>query len=269
MKSVKNCLVCGIEFTPHRTNSVGKYCSRACTDAARRIIKTCPVCGKAFRPSRAEYVVCSRACAMQRRKGIPTTPRQERICQHCGKPFGADRKPSSTSGQRYCSPECFNASKKEQRSCPTCGKVFVTSIAKPLTYCCHRCADDAKIRAVSKACPVCGKVFSYPPSRKAKFCSRECEYNSRPQHNQRIMRGKNWKGQRTHALRRDGYRCCICGCKAKRYEKRTIDVHHIRPYRLFNGDYLSANALTNLITLCRQCHVKVERYGFPCPQPLF
>jgi predicted HNH restriction endonuclease len=47
-----------------------------------------------------------------------------------------------------------------------------------------------------------------------------------------------------------------------------LHVHHIRPYKEFNGNYWEANDLRNLITLCYTCHHKVERSGLPCPQPL-
>jgi len=75
--------------------------------------------------------------------------------------------------------------------------------------------------------------------------------------------GPNWPEQRDRARARDGYRCTVCG--ARETEGRQHDVHHIRPFRSFgyipgvNENYLLANRLENLRTLCRSCHQKVER----------
>lgn len=75
-------------------------------------------------------------------------------------------------------------------------------------------------------------------------------------------RGPNWVQQRARARARDGYRCAQCGAPER--EGRQHDVHHIRPFRSFawiegeNDNYVSANMLENLITLCPACHRKVE-----------
>jgi 5-methylcytosine-specific restriction endonuclease McrA len=66
--------------------------------------------------------------------------------------------------------------------------------------------------------------------------------------------GKNWSEQREKALNRDNYRCCLCGGQNK------IVVHHIKPVRDFNvkEEYEAMNEISNLVTLCRYCHTKVE-----------
>jgi len=75
--------------------------------------------------------------------------------------------------------------------------------------------------------------------------------------------GPNWPEQRDKARARDGYRCVLCG--APEPPDQQHDVHHIRPFRTFgyipgvNENYLLANRLENLRTLCRSCHQKVER----------
>jgi 5-methylcytosine-specific restriction endonuclease McrA len=68
-------------------------------------------------------------------------------------------------------------------------------------------------------------------------------------------RGENWKEAREDALVRDSRKCRTCG------SKRGLAVHHIRAYREFRGDYLAANQLSNLKTLCGSCHAKEE--GLP------
>ena len=74
--------------------------------------------------------------------------------------------------------------------------------------------------------------------------------------------GPNWLTQRQRARERDGYRCCNCGLLEA--PGREHDVHHIRPFRTFdyrpteNENYIAANALPNLITLCPECHRRLE-----------
>jgi DEAD/DEAH box helicase domain-containing protein len=74
--------------------------------------------------------------------------------------------------------------------------------------------------------------------------------------------GPNWATQRQRARERDGYRCRHCGVPEGR--DREHDVHHIRPFRTFdyrpgqNENYLAANDLSNLITLCPECHRRLE-----------
>jgi DEAD/DEAH box helicase domain-containing protein len=73
--------------------------------------------------------------------------------------------------------------------------------------------------------------------------------------------GPNWAAQRQRARERDGFRCRLCG---RPEEVREHDVHHRRPFRTFdyrpghNVNHIMANALPNLITLCSECHRRVE-----------
>ena len=75
--------------------------------------------------------------------------------------------------------------------------------------------------------------------------------------------GPNWPAQRDAALARDGHRCRHCGAYER--EGRQHDVHHITPFRSFgylpgaNDLFKFANVLENLITLCPNCHHRVER----------
>jgi predicted restriction endonuclease len=50
-------------------------------------------------------------------------------------------------------------------------------------------------------------------------------------------------------LKRDGYRCKICGRSPKDYVDIELHVHHIIPW----GDGAITD-LDNLITLCKTCH---------------
>lgn len=60
------------------------------------------------------------------------------------------------------------------------------------------------------------------------------------------LRGKGWNTIRTQVIRRDDYTCQQCGSKEE------LEVHHIVTYR----NKKNFNKLTNLVTLCRECHKK-------------
>jgi len=65
--------------------------------------------------------------------------------------------------------------------------------------------------------------------------------------------GDDWEAIRLLIYKRDNFQCKMCGITMNEYGK-AMDVHHIIPF-LYSGD----NSLKNLITLCRNCHTKVER----------
>lgn len=72
--------------------------------------------------------------------------------------------------------------------------------------------------------------------------------------------GALWKSRRNERRELDGYECQRCGIAEADYHDRTgrgLDVHHIRPVNDFD-DPEDAHELTNLITLCRQCHAVLE-----------
>jgi DEAD/DEAH box helicase domain-containing protein len=74
--------------------------------------------------------------------------------------------------------------------------------------------------------------------------------------------GPNWDEQRRRTRERDEFRCRHCG--RSEAPGREHDVHHLRPFRTFdyrpgcNENYLAANALANLVTLCPDCHRRLE-----------
>jgi 5-methylcytosine-specific restriction protein A len=66
-------------------------------------------------------------------------------------------------------------------------------------------------------------------------------------------RGKGWVEARLSAVERDKGVCQSCG----KVVGRSISVHHIKPFRLFDN-IKDANALDNLICLCQSCHMRIE-----------
>lgn len=71
--------------------------------------------------------------------------------------------------------------------------------------------------------------------------------------------GASWNRQQRAARRRDGYRCQRCDISQSELD-RALDVHHLRPFRLFGVErHEEANALDNLVSLCRTCHPVAEK----------
>jgi DEAD/DEAH box helicase domain-containing protein len=74
--------------------------------------------------------------------------------------------------------------------------------------------------------------------------------------------GPDWKQASQAARQRDEFRCRQCGAEER--PGQAHDVHHIRPFREFgylpgeNRNDQIANALDNLITLCKTCHARAE-----------
>lgn len=72
-------------------------------------------------------------------------------------------------------------------------------------------------------------------------------------------RGSMWHEAREAIRQRDGNACRLCGRTKVSAPKGYLVVHHIRA---FQGDEARDNEPSNLITLCRRCHLSVERgYG--------
>ena len=173
--------------------------------------------------------------------------------------------------------------------CEFCGATFETYRSRPGRFCSSLCRSKFGARQkrpnrqpvdnVMYCCDWCGKSFVIHRCQLGRtpyhHCCRECANNhnseqKRGEGNPNYTggtkfpnRGSNWYMQRRAALRRDGHVCAICGKK-----RGKMDVHHIRPYKEFNGDYLAANDLSNLIVLCRRCHAGVDKRGKPCPVKL-
>lgn len=146
----------------------------------------------------------------------------------------------------------------------------------------------------SKKCSTCNKVFEYWPSVRpdAKYCSRKCQNSSvkmrrlsseRGRRNKGRLSGKknpNWKGGiyplyetirkmiemkvwRDKVYRRDNYTCQICMDN----KGGNLNAHHIIPFYKIIKNFKSIEEarnckllwnINNGITLCRECHKKVE-----------
>lgn len=191
------------------------------------------------------------------------------ICIVCEKEFVSHRG-KGRNEDKCCSRECRVKSRDNIKRCPTCGKEFRTTVANIKKYCSKECVVYSGRKSdISKKsvfiCIWCKKEFTEWTYRKPTLCSNQCrsEYGGSVRGKQLykpdsvIGRGMNWKKQAKLARIRDEYTCQVCG-KDGWTDKFKVQVHHIIPYRLFNGDYEKANNLDNLISLCPSCHPKVE-----------
>lgn len=196
-----------------------------------------------------------------------------RLCQVCGKKL--PRK-----NGKYCSKKCYGADKRQFKPCVICGKPLPKWPLVKKT-CSRECflklrsqvnsgENNPRYKGViTKICPYCGEIFTHRRTEAPrKYCSKECSIlagaalRRNPNHwrykgDRKRDKGQNWGQQSAKARRRDNYTCQLCGLTEAQLGQR-LDVHHVRPYVLFNGDWESANHLDNLTSYCRSCHVKVE-----------
>lgn len=171
-----------------------------------------------------------------------------KTCEICGNQFRT--KLCHYESRRTCSKKCL-------------GKLFsVEHIGKGNPH-----YKNAKKTAV---CKFCGTEFSYWPSvrKNAACCSRECagrykslvmvgENSTNWKGGNQSYYGSNWHINQDAARQRDNYTCQNCGITEDILNRR-LDVHHLKPFRVCH-DYLEANKLSNLISLCQSCHKLAEK----------
>ncbi len=163
-------------------------------------------------------------------------------------------------------------------------------------FCSQKCMDEwnAQHRSGHQAanwkggapkvnCAVCGHATETTHYRLARnkqhFCSRTCKARWASQNTSGANSwhwkggeidyyGPNWNTQQREARKRDKYTCQACG-KTQKKNGRALDVHHVKPFKTFgympeqNDNYLTANELTNLLSLCKVCHKRAEHDKIP------
>lgn len=262
----KICESCDKKFNVAHWERDRKYCSKPCFRHSRREPRKavrCEGCGKEFVPNPTEVRrgagrFCSKDCFYK-----SSRLRVVITCKECGKQF--ERTPKQHI-DNYCSVECRSKANRINVSCENCGEKLskVPSNIKKHNFCGKGCYDEwqARNRIVTQ-CLNCGCNILDRPRANRLFCSVQCRNEYRIGDKNPSWRGgkcyygDNWWVQRNKCLKRDKYTCQLCGREAKD-EKWGLSVHHMIPFRLFKGDWKKANKLSNLITLCRKCHMKVE-----------
>lgn len=191
----------------------------------------------------------------------------DRECIGCGTVF----KCYKSDKKLYCSKECRHAHLHTTRKCKHCGIEF--EILKSLlktnasgNYCSTSCYHSSGRNIIT--CKMCGQTAVIKKHRGRKFCSHKCatQYNSKERHyrwvgpeNKHTTRGRGWATIRAEVLTRDAYTCQKCGLKVRDNDRvrgsapDVANVHHIIPYRETKD-----NSLSNLVTLCPSCHMKIE-----------
>ncbi|ANB55778.1 HNH endonuclease family protein [Anoxybacillus sp. B7M1] len=158
-------------------------------------------------------------------------------CSFCGK--GIIRKPSEIRENNFCDRHCrrkYLNSKRVIVVCNNCGTKFEKkpSVVRNLNFCSIKCMGDYY-----------GKSGMFSGENSGTWAGGDIEYY-----------GPNWRIQRRKARERDNFTCQDCGITEAEYGQE-LSVHHIIPFRAFNGDWKRANDLSNLITLCEHpCHRK-------------
>lgn len=277
------CVQCGTSFKGR-----GKFCSRNCYHASMitKSVQHCAYCGKDFVAAACDIArgqrFCSRECSSLEKSKNATL---EMKCAQCGTVFTSVKSRVKDGRGKFCSKVCFRAFNNKQilRHCECCGKEFKVSPTRirgeNAKYCSSECYGVAQQSRKECTCGYCGAKFEVRLSSitrgGGKYCSVDCARKSKRGEQSLLWRGgglkryygPNWYEQRNLAYQRDGGVCQYCGSKSLKGQKKNA-VHHIKPRRSFNGDYLAANELTNLITLCHSCHGKAEYGLIPVPKRL-
>jgi len=273
IRITKRCEQCGSEFDVWPCKSDQKYCSTDCQhDAAReRVVLECVSCSDPFEtvPSEADRRrTCSKECEAEWKstnltgadaagwQGGPITIK----CDYCG--TETEKKPHKLDDHEnlFCSVNCRAewVSEEQQKEDHPRWKGGRTTAE------CDECGSNKKVKR---------HVLE---DNERIFCDFDCYSQWQSKHrsgeNSQTWKGgwegyygPSWQPQRRRTLERDGRKCRVCGLLDSEHHDQHgqgLHVHHIRPFREFGKDrHEEANALENLITLCRSCHRRWE--GIP------
>lgn len=166
--------------------------------------------------------------------------------------------------------------------CRQCGQEFVPkdshrarSVPK---YCSRQCSSLGRRKRVRLVCRQCGQEFERKAymqdwsQARGPFCGFACYGQWQREHPEaaplpksphghnpdRRPRGPEWEQIREQVLERDQHRCVTC------HSRHSLHVHHIRPYDQCESRE-DANALDNLLTLCKACHRRLHnRLSYGC-----
>lgn len=101
----------------------------------------------------------------------------ELCCAGCGKNFSVPFRANRIDKIKYCSLECFNATKQKSVACLHCGVLFRVGKSSGRKFCADTCYHAHRHgQKCQKTCKVCGKAFETTSTRKdtAQFCSHQC-----------------------------------------------------------------------------------------------
>lgn len=248
-----HCATCHKEFHG-RASRKSKYCSKDCFIAGQKsglskrkaftyIEFNCLVCKITFYDFRYnERKYCSLVCKHKAQRLLPllrkksVNPGKLYSCQICGKEF----KGKTDASNKYCSRECYIAKGCGYFNCKVCGEKFKGHTGKSNKYCSSDCYNSAQT----------GIEYSGKNHPMWQGGSASLSY-----------RGIGWGKIRREIIKRDGYKCRLCGItesESKDKYNRSLDVNHIIPFHQFGGKTQLANKYSNLESLCVSCHTKTD-----------
>lgn len=187
-------------------------------------------------------------------------------CYICSKKFYGRPSSVSKGNSKYCSKKCFDIWQRQnkkigmisqrwnsvKRICKVCKVIFYRCPAKIALgrgiYCSKVCYSRGMI-GLNK-----GRKLSKETIAKI---SGKNHYNWKGGVNYKYrkrFKTQDWKIIKKQVYTRDARLCQQCGKKCSYMD---ISCHHIIPWQISKD-----NSLFNLVTLCRSCHAKVERFGF-------
>ncbi|GGL61787.1 HNH endonuclease [Halocalculus aciditolerans] len=231
----------------------------------------CPTCGT---PLRTEQGV------RQHHTKVHGDPLPNRTCTGCDVEFYDPK-----ARREFCDDCNPNAGEhngnyrdaKETTECRQCGSEFdYYPSDKDGVYCpdCVAAADEFlgtpsyeinEAPRITRECDYCEAELVVLQSERdrgqGRFCSCDCLYSWMseelgPGVDPNVYSGR-WREARRKTLERDDHACQNCG-SARDELGQEPDVHHLTPVREFD-DPQDSHVLSNLVSLCRSCHMKVER----------
>jgi len=172
-------------------------------------------------------------------------------CEYCGKIIERIPARLKLNKLQFCNAECYSK--------------YVSKYYRGRNH--PHWKEDSHIKL---ECLNCGKIYDEIIQRKDRshFCSNKCKYEWQSSELVGDKRynwkggyipyyGTNWIEIRKRALKRDNFTCQLCGKHEDEFDI-SLDIHHKISIRKFKEPE-DSNFLNNLITLCRRCHMKVER----------
>lgn len=271
MKLCRQCKNCGNTiFYTNSLKDVKYFCNKKCYTEYQRKgnykyssknIFNCTFCGKEIIGKKKKYkrngevadnIFCDRQCYDKYRRR-----NSERCCLYCNSKFiGIGDKKNAQFCNDICRRKYFT--QKTYSFCVVCGQGFYPFTVDKrngniicdteIITCSDACkrkreADNELIRRIKISKSITGNKHANWEGGRDRY------------------RGENWSHQKYLAKVRDNYICQRCGITQKNAIKKYksgLEVHHIIPYRYFNNDFMSANNLSNLVSLCKSCHQLTE-----------
>jgi len=270
---VAKCKQCSLEFKrilspDHIKKGKGKYCSKLCSNIGA--IGRSPW-NKGKTMSQKYRDTMSRIQKGKKRKplseetkkkiSLANTKLSPKFCPDCSKSL--PRKAKNT----YCVKCSGSRRRKPRKKCLDCKRELSTQ--KPIR--CFKCSLKDPERFI-KLSSTLKKLHLRPTNA---FKTGNLHPNWSGGTNSLFLsyrRSPRYKKLRRECFLRDNYTCVLCGNKNSKNNKVTIECDHIiSVYSIFKKyNIISKNTfgacpilwdITNLRTLCKECHKKTDTYG--------